>query len=239
MTEVTVATNRQGPGAVGSIPAALYRPEGEPGPVLVAVQEIFGRSDYLRSRCADLAALGYTVVLPQLYWRVGADAVAESEPDALERGIALSQQTNWDDAVADVQDCVAWAREQGDGRVGLIGFCYGGGLAYAALSTGSGEAKADALVSYYGSALPNLVDALEVVRAPSLHHFGDADAFIPAEQVAHIREVVESGGADFHLWPGAGHAFDNPAPAFHHAEASEQAWRTTVAWLAEHFPARR
>ncbi|MGJ6979302.1 dienelactone hydrolase family protein [Aestuariimicrobium soli] len=238
MPEITIPTNAPGPGGVSSIPALLkWSPTGE-GAGIVLVQEIFGRSGYMRSRARDLAALGYTVALPQVYWRAGADAVDETSDDALEQGMALMQKADWNQAVDDVRLVVESLRREPKtgGRVALVGFCYGGGLAYAALQGAQGSQRADALVSYYGSALPNLVDG-DAVTVPSLHHFGDADAYLSSEVVDHIAQVVQHNGAEVKLWHGAGHAFDNTAPMFHHEQASEEAWQVTVEWLRTHFPA--
>lgn len=128
-------------------------------------------------------------------------------------------------------------------QVGLLGFCYGGGLAFAAAASAADEQRPPSvLVSYYGSALPTLLHRAPLVGAPSLHHFGTADAFIPAEQVEQIREAVTAGGTReqvrFELHEGAGHAFDNPHPGLHHADAAEAAWQRTVGFLAENLPSR-
>ncbi|CAI9410041.1 dienelactone hydrolase family protein [Aestuariimicrobium sp. T2.26MG-19.2B] len=221
-----------------TVPIELVEsPEGS-GAAIVLVHEIFGRSQYMRTRARDLAALGYTVALPQLYWRIGADAVDENGDDSLERGVALMQQVDWQQAVDDVRLVIASLRREPrtGGRVALVGFCFGGGLAYAALQGAADGERADALVSYYGSALPNLVDG-EAVTVPSLHHFGDADAYLTTDAVENICEVVQHNGAEVKLWQGAGHAFDNPAPQFHHAQASDAAWEATVEWLRTHYPA--
>src|SRR5699024_3648505 len=114
------------------------------------------------------------------------------------------------------------------------GFCYGGGVAYAATAaeeTG-GDSPVDALVSYYGSALPTLLDL--TVEAPSLHHFGTSDSFIPMDEVEKIRAHVVAGGAEFHLYEGADHAFDNTLPAFFHEAAATEAWARTMTFLDEH-----
>ena len=218
ITETTIEVRN--PGAQGSqMPVTLLRPESGTGGGIVLVQEIFGRSDYMRSRARDLCDLGYT--------------------DALQVAMDVTGRLDWDLAIADVRDAVAWLRadEDSDEAVALVGFCFGGGLAYAASQDGPREFMADALVSYYGSALPGLVDG-PPVHVESLHHFGDSDAFIDAGQVAHIREVVERDGAEFHVWDGANHAFDNPAPelGFHNPRASRVAWEVTVDWLAQHHP---
>ncbi|MDN5571780.1 MAG: dienelactone hydrolase family protein [Propionibacteriaceae bacterium] len=234
----TEATSAEGTPDAG-MPATLIRPASGRGPGIVVVQEIFGRSPYVRRRGADLAALGYTVLVPQIYWRLGIDVIDERSDNALETAVATSQRVDWDLAIADVRAAIAHLRadEATRTRVALVGFCFGGGLAYAAQQGATWENGADALVSYYGSALPNLVDG-EPVAVPSLHHFGDADAFLPRDQVAHIESVVTGFGAQFERWPGANHAFDNAdLTDFHDPDASAAAWEVTTAWLAENYPA--
>ncbi|MFT3876460.1 MAG: dienelactone hydrolase family protein [Propioniciclava sp.] len=235
-TDVTVPVGTPGPGGDG-MPAAVYHPATEGGAGIVLVQEIFGRSEYLRGRASDLADLGYTVVVPQIYWRLGLDVIPEASEDSLMTGMGAVTALDWPLAVADVRDTVAWLRGElaGEEGVALVGFCFGGGLAFAAVQDASGPGRADALVSYYGSALPGLVDG-PAVDVPSLHHFGDADAFIPADDRARIQEVVEADGAEFHLWEGANHAFDNHLASWHHPQAAREAWEVTVEWLAEHHP---
>lgn len=234
MTEQTIEV------ADGAIPAKLFLPELGHGAGIVVVHEIFGVSNYILQRAADLADEGWTVLVPNLYWRIGGGVVGDDEPDALPRAMEMMGANPWDDTVADIRACVAALRTHTEtgGRVGLMGFCYGGGLAYAASSGAEGDERPDALVSYYGSALPQLVDTIPVVDVPSLHHFGEKDAYIPFAQARHIAEVVTTGdNAEFCSWPGAGHAFDNPNPLFHHQVSSEGAWETTLTWLYEHHPA--
>ena len=215
----------------GPMPALLFRPAAGSGPGVVLVQEIFGIGDYLRRRAADLAALGYVVVVPEVYWRLP-DATIDPSGDALAQALGLVQQLDWPSAVEDVAAAVRHARDLDGvtGGVGLLGFCFGGGLAFAVAAV----EPVDVLVSYYGSALGDLLALAEQVEAPSLHHFGTADAYVlPSTQDA-IRRAVTAQGARFETYEGAGHAFDNPDPAFHHAEASRAAWETTTAFLAEH-----
>ncbi len=234
-------TTYQVPTDDGPMPALLWQGDGAPGrPGLVVMQEIFGLSDYVRDRCADLAELGYVVLAPQIYWRIGGDVVTDDDPDMMERAFGLMQAADWDTAVADGAEAVRELRRVvGDVQVGVLGFCYGGGLAYAATAALDDEAP-DALVSYYGSALPQLVEAGVAVEVPSLHHFGTADDYLPMAQVERIQEWVTDAGArqdvEVQLHDGAGHAFDNPHPMFHHAQASAVAWVQTKDWLAAHLP---
>lgn len=236
-TDVTIPVGTPGPDQAG-MPATVYHPDIAGGAGVVLVQEIFGRTEYLRGRATDLAALGYTVVVPQIYWRMGIDTIPEESDGSLMAGMGAANAVDWPLAVADVQAAVAWLRSElaGEEGVALVGFCFGGGLAYAALQDASGAGRADALVSYYGSALPGLVDGPSVDVA-SLHHFGDADEFIPADAREHIRRAVEASGAEFHLWRDANHAFDNHRAPWHHPASAREAWEVTGEWLAKYHPA--
>ena len=220
------------------MPADLHLPPGGRGPGIVLFQEIFGVTAYVTDRARDLAGQGYVVLVPHVYWRQG-DPRIEGD-DALPRAMEALGSLAWPTAVADGAAALAAlrARPEVDGPAGVLGFCFGGGLAFAVAAQPG--ADPDFLVSYYGSALPDLLDLAPRVRCPSLHHFGLADAYIPPEIVRRIEDAVTADGADttFRTYAGAGHAFDNPAPAFHHADAAREAWSATEAWLAERVPTR-
>ncbi|MFC4555769.1 dienelactone hydrolase family protein [Georgenia faecalis] len=217
----------------GEMPAHVWLPPGGTGPGLLLLQEIFGVSAYIRDRAQDLADLGYVVLAPELYWRTGT-MVDESRPDFLEQGMALQAQLDWDETVADAVAALDTlrARPEVDGGVGVVGFCFGGGVAFNVAAV----ADVDALVSYYGSSLPQLLPLADRVSAPSLHHFGTADAYIPMEKVEEIRAAVDGPEVEFHLYDGAGHAFDNPNPMFVHEAARADAWRITTEFLARRLP---
>jgi len=246
------ATTLPIPTDAGDLPGLLWLPADREGPVpgLVVLQEIFGLSHYLQRRCTELAAQGYAVLAPQLFARLDPPVVGLEDRDEfddwLAEGMELTGQLPWERAEADAIAALGALRAHGAvdaEQVGLLGFCYGGGLAYAAAACAAEEDRPPSvLVSYYGSALPSLLDRAALVEVPSLHHFGTADAFIPLEQVEQIRRAVTADGTReqvrFALHEGAGHAFDNPHPELHHAEASAAAWRQTLAVLAETMPAR-
>ncbi|APX32804.1 dienelactone hydrolase [Brachybacterium sp. P6-10-X1] len=246
------ATTSQIPTDAGDLPGLLWLPENleQPVPGLVVLQEIFGLSPYMQQRCADLAALGYAVLAPQLFARLDPPVVGVEDGDDAEawlaEGMALAERLPWERAEADALASLNALRAQGaveTERVGVIGFCYGGGLAFAATAAATLEGRAPSvLVSYYGSALPSLLEQAAHVRVPSLHHIGTADDFIPLGTAQQIREAVTAGGTRdqvrFELHEGAGHAFDNPHPFVHHAPASEEAWQQTVGFLAETLPTR-
>jgi carboxymethylenebutenolidase len=176
-------------------------------------------------RAADLAALGHVVLVPHLYWRQGDPVI-----DRLDEAMAALGRLDWATAVADGTAALAALRDRPevDGPTGLLGFCFGGGLAFA-VAAGTDP---DFLVSYYGSALPDLLELAPRVTAPSLHHFGLADDYLPPEVVERITAAVTPQGATVLTYSGAGHAFDSTNPMFRNAAASEKAWAATTGWLA-------
>jgi carboxymethylenebutenolidase len=190
-------------------------------PGLLLLQEIFGVSGYIKQRAADLAALGYYVIAPEIYWRLD-----ENEVDELQQAMDIAGRLDWDQAVTDAVAALDYLRERGK-PTGVVGFCFGGGLAFNVAAVSS----PDVLVSYYGSALARLLNLAPRVSATSLHHFGNADTYLDADAI-----IPALDDAEIHRYDGAGHAFDNPMPVFHHAEASELAWRRTTDFLTRNLP---
>ena len=222
----------------GEMPAYLWLPDGGTGPGLLLLQEIFGVSAYIQRRAADLAAAGYVVLAPELYWRLDATRVDESSPAAIDDAMSLAGQLDWDTAVADAVAALRHlrARDEVHGGTGIVGFCFGGGLAFNVAAKDS----PDVLVSYYGSAIPGLLDLAPSVSAPSLHHFGLADAYIDSASVEKIRAALTADGrpVEFEVYEGANHAFDNDDFVLHHPEASALAWQRTLDFLGRTLPKR-
>jgi carboxymethylenebutenolidase len=227
----------------GDMPAHLWLPATGSGPGILLLQEIFGVSRYIEQRAQDLAALGYVVVAPELYWRLGVSKVDEG-PEAMDTAFGLLQQMDWTAAVEESSRAVQVLRGRDEvvGGVGIVGFCLGGGLAFEVAS----GTEVDALVSYYGSALPDLLGISHAdprvsaigpgaVTAPSLHHFGLADQFLTRPVVEQVQALLEP--LDHVTWfsyETADHAFDNPDFFLHDADASALAWGRTSDWLTQH-----
>lgn len=206
------------------IPVHEWGSASSDAPGVLLLQEIFGVSDYIKQRAADLHALGYYVVAPEMYWRLDDTELDESAPDLLARAMGIVQRLDWDQAVADAVSVLERLKARGKGTA-VVGFCFGGGLGYNVAAV----ASPDVLVSYYGSALPRLLDLHP--EALALHHFGNDDTFLDVDAIA-----PALGDAEVYRYDGAGHAFDNPLPMFHNAEASALAWRRTEDFLARHLP---
>lgn len=224
------------PTDAGELPAYLWLPEGGTGPGLLLLQEIFGVSGYIQRRGADLAGAGYVVLAPELYWRLDAMRVDESAPSAIDDAVGLAGRLEWGSAVGDAVAALGHLRGRDEvrGGTGLVGFCLGGGLAFNVAARDS----PDVLVSYYGSSIPDLLDLAPLVTMPSLHHFGLADTYIDQATVERVRGAVTADGrpAEFEVYEGADHAFDNDDFVLHHPEASALAWQRTLDFLGRTLP---
>ena len=227
--------------ADGDMPSHVWLPASGRGPGILLLQEIFGVSRYIEQRAQDLADLGYVVLAPEIFWRLGVSRVDEG-PDALDTAMGLLQQVDWSAAVGDsiaALDALR-RRDEVSGEVGIVGFCFGGGLAFDVAA----RMPVDALVSYYGSALPDLLGVVdadprvtavgpEAVTAPSLHHFGLADQFLTRPVVEQVQGLLEPlPQVTWYGYETADHAFDNPDFFLHDPDASRVAWERTSAWLA-------
>ena len=181
-----------------------------------------------------MAGLGYTVAAPDLFWRFAPG----TPPTTTRRGspsrCELVAQLDGERAVADCLATMAHLRglPEVTGPVGVLGFCLGGTLAVGCALAGD----PDAVVSYYGSGVPDMVEQLGSITAPTLLHFGGNDPYIPAEGLeAVIAAVPKHPAIELNVEAGAGHAFDNhEAPMFHDADAADRAWALTRAFLARH-----
>jgi carboxymethylenebutenolidase len=220
----------------GEMTGHVWLPDGTKGPAILLLQEIFGVSRYIQRRAADLADAGYVVLVPELYWRLNRHLVDESAPDALEQAMALAGQLDWSAAVGDAVAAFTHLRgmDEVHGVPAVLGFCLGGGLAFNVAA----ETEPAALVSYYGSALPQLLDLVPRVTCPSLHHFGTDDDYLDARTVQTISQALTADGRPtrVELYDGANHAFDNDDFHLHDPEASRQAWGTTLGFLQQHLP---
>ncbi len=220
-----------------TMPAFIARPAAGAGPGLVLLQEIFGITEYIQSRARDLANLGYLVLAPELYWRIGARISTDETTEAgLQEAFGYMQRldvpTAVDDAIAALEALKAMSATSG--RAGVLGFCLGGRLAYEI----GVRSDPDVVVSYYGSGIADRLDAAADINCPIIFHFGGDDRFLPIDQSDRIAATFASRAtAEVHVQPAAGHAFDNfRAPMFYSADAAAAAWPLTTAFLARHFP---
>lgn len=209
--------------------ANVAAPKGKPRGALVLLQEIFGVNTHIRALADGFAAEGFLVVAPALFDRVERSVELGYTPDDIQRGRALKDACPPPLALQDVQAAITQARARlgANGRVGIVGYCWGGLLSWLAaceLETLS------ASVPYYGGGIPEY--AASVPRCPVLAHFGERDAHIPLEGVEALRRA-HPVSVTVHLYP-AGHGFNCDQRASYDAASATLARQRTLAFLREH-----
>ncbi|MFQ5566031.1 MAG: dienelactone hydrolase family protein [Paracoccaceae bacterium] len=197
-------------------------PAGEAAAGLVVIQEIFGVNAHIRSVTERFAAQGFDAIAPALFDRVGRGIELGYEADDIADGRAIRAKVATDEALADVAAAVAALGADGR-KVGVVGYCWGGSLAWAAATRLDGVGAA---VSYYGGQVAEWAD--EQPRCPVMLHFGETDASIPMEQVQTVR--AKHPDLPLHVYP-AGHGFSCDARASYHAPSAALALERTLSFL--------
>ena len=181
-----------------SIAAYLAKPAGKPRGGLVICQEIFGVNNHIRNVVDGYAADGFLAIAPALFDRVEKQVELQYDQAGIGAGVALMKQASMDNALLDVQAAMAQVAEAG--KVGVLGYCWGGTISWAAACRVDGVAAA---VAYYGGGIGGLVG--EKPRCPIMTHFGNQDQSIPMDVV----DKVKAGHPDaiVHVYD-AGHGFN-------------------------------
>jgi carboxymethylenebutenolidase len=205
--------------------AYLAQPKGRVRGGLVVGQEMYGVNDYLRSVCDFYAEHGYLAIAPSLYDRKQRGLTF----DYTDEGHSEAQRTykSWDLNAA-LEDLDAGHAAVTDaGKIGFVGFCWGGTLAWLAAC----RKRYDGTVAYYGSWMPDF--AGETARCQVIAHIGDRDNTLPLEKIASFRKAQPS--VPVYMYPGAQHGFDNASRAARYdAAAHTLARERTLAFLAQH-----
>ena len=222
----------------GSFDLTVWLPAAGAGAGLLLLQEIYGVSDYIREVADDLAGLGYVVAAPDLFWRLTPGYQAKHDEEGLKQSLEMGSRFDAEQGVADsvaALDHLAGLPEV-EGGLGVIGFCLGGTIAYFV----AGQTEVAAVVSFYGSGVPDNLDVLDRIDVPVQFHFGGSDPYIPREQVAKVEAAAAAKpNAEVHVEEDAGHAFHNrKAPMFHMPEPAARAWQRTEEFLRRHLPTR-
>jgi carboxymethylenebutenolidase len=197
-------------------------------------QEIFGINDNMRGLAERLADAGYVVLVPDMFWRVERRFERQDEAGMAD-AFAVVQQFDFVTARSDIQAAHAHllAMPECTGRVGVMGFCLGGGLAFAAAVSSRVDGHGpDAAVCYYGSAINDMLGQVANLECPAVLHYGNHDPYIPAEMIAEVEQAVEDMPAVTVHRYDAGHAFSNwDAPSMYDADAATEAWAVTLGFL--------
>ena len=211
----------------GDFSAYVARPKADTAPAVVVIQEIFGVNQVMRDITDGLAAQGYLAICPDLFWRIepGIDITDKSEAE-WKRAFELFNTFDVDAGVDDIQAAINAIRKEGQcsGKVGAVGFCLGGLLAFLTAT----RTDVDAAASYYGVGIETRTPEAEKLAEPLLLHIAEEDQFVPKEaQAAILRDLKNHPQIEIHTYPGRDHAFARAGGEhYHEADAKLAGGRT-------------
>ena len=212
----------------GSFRAYVAKPAIGSGPGLVLCQEIFGVNKHIRDLADNYAEEGYSVIAPDLFWRLKPGIELSGTEADVPEGFTYYQKFDVRKSIDDIAAAVKALRAMPEckGKVGAVGFCLGGKLAYLAAA----HAGVDCAVAYYGVGIEASLEEADNIRVPIVMHFAGADKFVPPEAVAKIRSTFSMRKeAEIYVYPGVDHAFNNPGRASYDKPAAMMAHSRTIA----------
>lgn len=199
-------------------------PQGAPRGAIVVIQEIFGVNSHIRAVTDGFAADGYVAIAPAMYDRVQRGYETGYSPDEIQAGLKIMQGLDWDKTLGDVAAAVEAVKSAG--KVGIVGYCWGGTVAWKAASSVDGLACA---IAYYGGGIPNLIG--EKPKVPVMFHWGETDQSIPLEKA---KQVAEAHKDQQHFFYPAGHGFNCDQRGSYNADASKLAKSRSLEFLRKH-----
>ncbi|MCH8858581.1 MAG: dienelactone hydrolase family protein [Proteobacteria bacterium] len=218
----------------GTFGAYLAAPSLGRGPGIVIIQEIFGINEFVRAVADHFAAHGYFALAPDLFWRLepGIELTDQTE-EHWKKAFSLMQAFDIDKGVSDIQTAITHLRGvQGcTGKVGAVGYCLGGQLAYLAAS----RTDADASVGYYGVYIQNRLDEAKAIKKPLLLHIAEKDQFTPADAQKQILDALQGHPQiTIHSYPQMDHAFARPSGEHYDKACAELANTRTDTFFRQH-----
>jgi carboxymethylenebutenolidase len=219
------------PTSEGEFSGYLALPRKGPRPGLVVLQEIFGVNASMRKVCDFFASRQFTVLAPELFWRTN-PGVELAEND-YENARAIRSKTDDNKASDDAAAAIEFLRkhESCTGKVGVVGYCWGGLVSYLTAT----RHKPDAAVGYYGVGIDKRLDLAKDLSCPLMLHYAGLDQYAGPDVAAKVRETLK----DDHrvtVWeyPKAGHAFARPGGAHFEAASADLADMRSLSFLVEH-----
>lgn len=186
--------------------AYVARPEGTPRAAIVVIQEIFGVNPGIRSKCDRLAEAGYLAVAPDLFWRIEPDVELDPDVDTeFQRALDLMGKFDQDQGIRDIEATIHWIRRsEGVAKVGAVGYCLGGRLAYMTAA----RTDVDASVGYYAVGIDNLLREKHGIANPLMLHIAGDDGFVDKDTQKAMHEGLDDHPkVTLHDYPGLDHGF--------------------------------
>lgn len=218
----------------GQFKVYVAEPPSTPRGAIVVIQEIFGVNAGIRAKCDEWASLGYLALAPDLFWRLQPDVELDADaPDEMDQAFGLMGKFDQDQGIADIEATIraARARLPAGGKVGCVGYCLGGRLAFMT----STRTDIDASVAYYGVMIDKLLHEKHGIARPLMLHIAGADQFVgPDAQNAMHAGLDDHPKVVLHDYPGENHGFAAEAGTRRSEEAKQLADSRTEAFFADH-----
>ena len=212
--------------------AYVARPEGTPRAAIIVIQEIFGVNAGIRRKCDLLAEDGYLAVAPDLFWRLGEGI--ELDPDIepeFKKALDLMGKFDQDGGVRDIEASIKWAREDSGKKVGAVGYCLGGRLAYMTAA----RTDSDASVGYYAVGIDELLREKDAIANPLMLHIPTEDGFVDKDAQKAMHEGLDDHPkVTLHDYEGMDHGFATQFGKRRDEENAQLADKRTMAFFAEH-----
>jgi carboxymethylenebutenolidase len=218
----------------GSFETYVAEPDGSPRAAIVVIQEIFGVNEGIRRKCDKWAEKGYLALAPDLFWRLEPGVELDPDiPDQFKQALDLMGRFDQDQGVRDLEATIRAARARlGEGgKVGVVGYCLGGRLAFMVAA----RTDANASVGYYAVGVPGLLGEKHAIAHPLMLHIAGADHFVgPDQQKAMHEGLGDHPRVTLHDYPGEDHGFAAEMGKRRSEKAAELADRRTEAFFARH-----
>jgi carboxymethylenebutenolidase len=211
-------------------------PQGGSKAAIIVIPEIFGVNPGIRAKCDNWAAQGYTAVAPDIFWRFAeGEELDPGVPEQFQKAIENMGKFKGDDCIRDIEALIQHLkREEGCAKVGLVGFCLGGFIAY----TAAARTDIDASVGYYGVSIDQHLNESHAIANPLMLHIAGADHFVPPEAQAKIHAGLDAHPrVTLHDYPGLDHRFATESGDRRNDEGARLADSRTEAFFAEHLAA--
>ncbi|WP_308815016.1 dienelactone hydrolase family protein [Sphingomonas sp. GV3] len=218
----------------GQFPAYVAQPEGAPKAAIIVIQEIFGINAGIRRKADTLAEAGYLAIAPELFWRFAPGVELDPDvPNEMQQALELMGKFDQDAGIRDIEATIRTARTMlpHGGKVGAVGYCLGGRLAFMTAA----RTDVDASVGYYGVGIDGLLGEKHAIANPVLLHVPEEDHFVDKDAQKRMHEGLDDHPkVTLYNYPGEDHGFATEFGQRRSDASAKLADDRTAAFFAEH-----